>query len=947
MRPVLVQHCYECHSADAEAAKGGLLLDSSAATLTGGDSGPAVVPGKPDESPLIEALRYDGLEMPPSGRLSESIVRDFERWIADGAFDPRTDSPQPRPSSAGIDLEQGRLFWAFQPITSPSVPKPRDPVSTSIDAFVAVQREAAGLKAAPKSDPATLVRRLWFDLIGLPPATEELAGAVRLIETDRSGGVAAIVDQLLKSEQFGVHWGRHWLDVARYADSNGGDFNATFHNAWRYRDYVVDAFNRDLPFDRFVREQIAGDLLPADDDQQRARQVIATGFLMLGTKMLSERDKEKLTLDVVDEQISTVGSAFLGMTLGCARCHDHKFDPVPIRDYYALAGIFASTRTLQGESQKYVSTWPKTSLPAAPEHVAAVEAWEATEKQLKSNLKAAEKDLEDLRKNQSADSRFIVDNEAAEVMGYWKPSALTPGFVGAGYIHDDQQDKGRKSVKFTWQPPATARCEVRLSYIPGANRAENVPIRIEHAEGISDVTLDQSKAPSIDRRFTSVGIFSFAADRPAVITVSNAGTKGYVIADAVWFVPVDSENRPVETPATGADDPLLAAKTQSVDELKKQLAAHQKDAPEPLPQAIAVQDIPKPEDCAVCIRGEHRSRGQLVPRGFLQVVSDASAAPPELPQDQSGRRELAEWITSDRNPLTARVIVNRVWAHLMREGIVRSVDNFGSLGERPTHPELLDYLAAEFCLPPDQLTVAGKPGLGWSIKGLIREITLTETYQQRSRHDAGNAAVDPENRLLWRAHRRRLSAEEIRDGLLKISGSLDLSPGGTPVPGAGVLVKSNDANAEGFVPDETQRRSLYLPIIRNELPAVLTAFDFADPDLVVGKRPVTNVPAQALFLLNSPFVMSAAEGTARQVLKDTPRTADQLIDNVCLRLLSRHVLPEELERFSSFLELEGSRAELSAIDPTSEDDKSAEPLVTRLTRLIHTLTASTEFLLLE
>ena len=417
IRPVLIKSCYECHSSDAEELSGGLSVDSAAALLTGGDSGPALVAGKPDDSLLLEAIRYEGLEMPPDGRLPESVIRDFEKWISDGAADPRT-KPESEPHAPqDIDIEKGREFWSFRPVRQQNPPQTSNSnwARTSIDTFVLAKLEQAQLKPVADASTETLVRRLHFDLTGLPPSAEDVQ---RLTSEWSDETYVQLVDELLASEQFGAHWGRHWLDVARYADSNGGDFNATFHNAWRYRNYVVDSINDDKPFDQFVREQIAGDLLPYESEKQRAEQIVATGFLMLGTKMLSERDKDKLRMDVVDEQVSTVGSSFLGMTLGCARCHDHKFDPIPTEDYYALAGIFQNTRTLEGESQKYVSTWKKVALPAAEDDVQRIEEHQSQLKELESELKQTKADLaaaeKKLRLLSSSGNSLIVDDQDAE-----------------------------------------------------------------------------------------------------------------------------------------------------------------------------------------------------------------------------------------------------------------------------------------------------------------------------------------------------------------------------------------------------------------------------------------------------------------------------------------------------------------------------------------------------
>lgn len=936
IRPVLIEHCYRCHSQQADKAEGGLLLDTAAGLRTGGDSGPAVQTQDPQASPLLEAIRYEGLEMPPKGRLPDSVIRDFEAWVQMGAPDTRTEI-NAAPQRRQIDVQAGRSFWSFQPVHD-SVPTTEDTEANSIDRFVQARLSQAGLKANPMARPAARIRRLYFDLTGLPPTVAQLN---EFLAAPTPDSWQVIVDRLLDSPQFGVHWGRHWLDVARYADSNGGDFNATFHNAWRYRNYVVDAFNQDKPFDTFIREQLAGDLLPADDDRQRTQQLVATGFLMLGTKMLSERDKAKLQMDVVDEQINTVGAAFLGMTLGCARCHDHKFDPIPTKDYYALAGIFRSTRTLEGESQKYVSTWRKTKLPVAPEHEAALQQHKSKRQRLERQRKDVQKSIEQLTKNQRDASPFLVDDDQAVFVGDWAESKLTSAFVGRGYRHDKQQGKGKKSVTWSWRVPRDGRYEIRLSYNSAGNRARKVPVTVQSADLRRTVVVDQTRKPELDGRFHSLGVFPLTAPA-AEISVSTAETVGYVIADAVQFVELDAGGQPVPL-AKAADESThqLQKLNETARSIAKQLQELQDTAPPPAPMALAAGDLSEVADCEICIRGEHQNLGPVVPRGFLQVVQTNNRPSPA--SDQSGRLQLAQWIADSANPLTGRVIVNRIWSHLLGEGLVRSVDNFGKLGQRPTHPQLLDHLAARFTTPYGQTTKAGHHGLGWSVKRLVREIVLSDVYARSSADDAGCRTVDPENRLLWKAHRRRLPAEALRDSLLAMSGRLDLSPAESPVAHLGTLVKNNQPGEDEYQQSDSQRRSLYLPIIRNELPPVLAVFDFADPDLVVGKRPVTNVPAQALFLLNSPFVMQAADQTAQHLLAAKPESAEGLIQRTYQLVLSRSATSQELQRAAAFLQLN----DLAAAKEVAEIGTDGEPLVTRLSRFVHVLFASTEFRMLD
>lgn len=926
IRPVLIEHCHECHGDSEDDLQGGLRVDHRAGLLTGGDSGPALVPGKPEESLLLEAMRYEGLEMPPNGKLPAAVIADFEKWIADGAVDPRTRNDQPTERKT-IDISAGREFWAFRPLQPASLEHPRsDSEPSRIDRFVLRGLDRAGLVPNPRASRESLIRRIHFDLTGLPPSPAEVH---RFVNDDSSDAWARVVDRLLQSPEFGVHWGRHWLDVARYADSNGSDFNATFHNAWRYRDYVIDSFNQDKPFDEFVKEQLAGDLMPHQDLDDRRQKIIATGFLMLGTKMLSERDKSKMTLDVVDEQIHTVGQAFLGLTLGCARCHDHKFDPIPTRDYYALAGIFQSTRTLEGESQKYVSTWPRRELPADPEHVAAVRKFEARRQELQKQLAEAEKQQSQLveqgRKLQQQHLGLLVDDADARKIGDWKPSTYSPQHVGVGYLHDDLSGKGEKQVEFSFSIETRGRYQVQISYNGGSGRATNVPVTIAHPRGEKQVLVDQSREPSIDRLFEPLGIFEFEKDGLAKVTISNAGTTGHVIVDAVRLIEVDSKDQPVQRITTALREQLenlkereqqAAAKVQALKAELQQLVAQQ---PEPLPRSLAVDEAKEISDCRIRIRGEHDNPGENVPRGFLQVASAGETTVRN--RDQSGRLELAEWIASPENPLTARVYANRIWYHLMGQGIVATVDNFGTLGSRPSHPELLDDLARQLI------------DSGWSTKTLIRQIVLSRTYQMSTHPQVTGQQIDPGNLLLWRANRKRLTAESIRDAMLAISGQLDRTPGESPVAGLGVLVTQNTADQKRFQRKESQRRSVYLPMIRAELPEFLTILDFADPDLVTGRRHVTNVPEQALLLLNSPFVMKQARIIADRLLSKTPTVRDfeKQVELAYPLVFARNATAEEVARAVAFLE---------------SVDQAADP-GPALARFIHTLLASVEFRMLE
>ncbi|HBJ34839.1 MAG TPA: xanthan lyase [Planctomycetaceae bacterium] len=906
IRPVLLTHCMECHSDDSEKMDGGLALDRRAGWQIGGDSGPAIEPGDSAASLLMSAIRYESIEMPPKGKLPDAVIADFEKWIDMGAPDPRDEAMPSGVRGGEIDWDAAAKFWAFRAPVETSAPEPAGDADASdwVDRFVASKRIAAGLKSPPIADPLVRLRRLCFDLTGLPPSSE-LIEAFRADPSEQHW--RRIADRLLHSPEYAEHWGRHWLDVARYADSNGSDFNATFHDAWRYRDFVVRSFAQDKPFDRFVVQQVAGDLMEASDDEAATENLIATGFLMLGTKMLSERDKEKLEMDVVDDMIDTVGRSLLGLTLGCARCHDHKFDPVPTADYYALAGIFRSTQVLDGESQKYVSTWHKRPLPADPDHVRRLDEFEVEKKRLNGAIAKSKKAVEQAESTSTLSSNEIVfDDTQAKKIGDWQSTTYSKPYHGEGYVHDQNRDKGNAKITFAG-PPEPGAYEVRIAFSGGPNRASNVPV-ILHLGGKEDdesfvrhFTINQRIEPAIDKLWYSLGEHTFVDTKLAQLVIHNGGTDGYVLADGVKFIRSTpaSQSESKSSEQVVADAKLAAdfvadtkSKLQSLEAELKQLEANR---PAPLPMAMAVRDAAKIGDTFICVRGEVSNRGPEVPRGFLRICS--SGAPPSIPEGQSGRLQLAHWLTDPDNPLTARVIVNRVWMHLFGEGIVRTVDNFGIQGERPSHPELLDNLAIEFVRD------------GWSIRRLVRRLVMTGTYSQSSQFNESAFTIDPDNRLLWRANRRRVQAESMRDTLLIAAGQLDMTSSIAPMAGFGVLVSQNVPTPVEIKIDQTPRRSIYLPVIRGELTPLLTTFDFADPDLIVGRRESTNVPSQGLTLLNNPDVIQWCR-TAAERLIETNSTDQARLRAAYHAMLQRDPTDQESIWLTEFIsgfdkELEG------------------------------------------
>ncbi len=722
IRPVLAHKCYKCHSAQADKVKGGLLLDTREGIRQGGDSGAAVTPGKPGESLILKALRWEDkdMRMPPQkegGKLPESVAADFEAWIKMGAPDPRDGAVIAKKNT---DPEKAKDFWAFQAPKATPPPAVQDTAwpRTEVDQFLLAAQEAQGLHPVADADRRTLIRRVTFDLIGLPPKPEDIDAFLADKDTN---AFEKVVDRLLASPQFGERWGRHWLDVARYAESTGKERNYTFPTAWRYRDYVIAALNADKPYDQFIREQIAGDLMPVKDGADWDEHIVATGFLAIGPKGLNEKNPEQFRMDEIDEQIDAATRGVLGLTVACARCHDHKFDPIPQRDYYALAGIFHSTKVLYGTG----------------------------------GLGGV------AGKNKNA-TPLITLSASAEV-----PES---------------------------EPAATKS---------GAEESERLK-RIE------------------------------------------------------------------------ARNPARAAK------LRQQAAGKKQRGTTPVAenQCMGVQEG-RPANISVLVRGELSQPGEVVPRGFVSVL-DAGAAAPQIPANESGRMELAQWLTSPSNPLTARVEVNRIWLHLFGQGLVRTADNFGASGDLPTNPQLLDTLAVEFMRD------------GWSVKTMIRSLALSRSYQLSSATLAAGQERDPDNRLGWHFAPRRLDAEEIRDAILAASGQLKLAPPvGSLVATVGEGYIGKGIKPEVFSNANSDTRSIYLPIVRDFPPELLDLFDFAESSLVVASRDVTNVPAQALYLMNNNFVRDQSAAMAKRVV-GAPLDYPQRISLAYRLALGR--LPTEAER---------------------------------------------------
>ncbi|HYF33917.1 MAG TPA: DUF1549 domain-containing protein, partial [Prosthecobacter sp.] len=767
IRPLLLEHCTECHGDKKQ--KGSLRLDFKGGWESGGDSGPAITPGHLETSLLWKAVSYTDrdLKMPPKKKLSAEQLADLSAWISGGAIDPR-DAPPDAAATKGQGAKIDGSFWSFRPPVAHPAPVVQNqtwPVN-DIDRFILAKQELAGLKPASDADPATFVRRLTFDLTGLPPTQEQLTQAARLTT---SGGLEAFVDSLLATPAFAERWASHWLDMTRFAESSGGGRSLPFKDAWRFRDYVLESLRENAPVDRMITEMLAGDLLPHKTAAERRRHLTATGFLALGPTNYEEQDKGMLRMDIVDEQLDTIGKTFIGMTIGCARCHDHKFDPISTRDYYALAGILRSTKTLKNYTDN-VAHWIDTPLPLDGDNETRLQAHEKEVAALTSKIAELKDQLRDaggaeLRNRKSiklADlPGIVVDDSEAMKVGEWKVSTNYGPFIGDSYVHDLNQGKGEKTITFNARPRKTGRYEVRLAYIAGDSRAERIPVTILHADGEELLYTKQATEAAKGLQFTSLGTFRFEAEGQGYVLISNAGAEGYVTVDAVQFLPVEAgENaKPAENPKVAALNQRIATLTRELKKLEK----------EPLkrPEAMTVAEDAAPEDARVHIRGSTRNLGAPVPRGFIQVVMKNGA--PAIPANQSGRLQLAEWITSRNNPLTARVLVNRVWHWLFGAGIVRSTDNFGSTGELPSHPELLDHLAIRFMED------------NWDLKRLIKLMVLSHTYRQSSDDSSFSAlrsSVDADNRLLSRMNRKRLDAECLRDAILAVSGTLDKAFGG-------------------------------------------------------------------------------------------------------------------------------------------------------------------------
>jgi len=826
IRPVLADHCYGCHSQQAEKLKGGLYLDTKAGVLTGGENGPAIVPGNPEVSLLIKAVRYtdDHLQMPPKDKkLSNEQIADLEAWVKAGAPDPRTGQ------NKALEDREGKKknHWSFQKVAKPSLPEVANIawVRNPIDAFVLAKLEQKGMQPSPKADPRTLARRAALNLTGLPPEPE----AAEAFAADASARAwDTLLDRLLASPQYGETWARHWLDVARYADTKGYVFEEErrYAYSYTYRDYVIRAFNEDLPFDRFITEQLAADLLPLGEDK---RPLAAMGFLTLGRRFLNNPP------DIIDDRIDVVTRGFMGLTVQCARCHDHKFDPIPTKDYYSLYGIFASShepaeKPLLGAA----------SLPAEyPEY-------EAERKKRETELaEFRQSKFDEVRaENRAKAAEYMLAALEAEKLGdgskienLAKERKLHPQVVRRWMnFFENRRKMERDPILGPW---------LELGRIPEANfaaEAKAVAARVSASSAPAEVNALIAKSfaglefPSLKeaaavykKLFEEVETSWKAAKKENSSVGKLASAELEAIRDVLYAEAAPSQVPDSEIP------PLFDVPTaQKSRALKRKLEELDAVHPGSPPRGMVLQDNAQPEKPRVFVRGNARNPGEEVARQFLELIEGKDRKPFTK---GSGRLELAQAIASPDNPLTARVMVNRIWLSHFGAGLVRTPSDFGLRSDDPTHPELLDYLAAWFVEN------------GWSVKKLHKLILASNTFQQSSAENPVYAEKDPANTLLWRMNRRRLEFEPFRDSILAVAGSLNRAQGGQPV--------------EITTRPYTVRRSVYSFIERQNLPGIFRTFDFASPDTSSAQRFSTTVPQQALFMMNSPFLAEQARHLAR------------------------------------------------------------------------------------
>lgn len=871
VRPVLVESCQKCHGPSKQSS--GFRVDSRQAILKGGDNGPAVLPGKPAESLLVQAIErtHEDIKMPPKRKLKEPEIEAIRRWVELGA--PWGEPAAAKVAASGSGDAAAGTHWAFAPLkrVSPSTVKDAAWVRTPVDAFILARLEREGITPSPQADRRTLIRRAALDLLGVPPTADE----IEAFEADRSPeAYARLVDRLLASPLYGQRWGRHWLDVARYADTKGYVFTEErkYPFAYTYRDYVIRAFNADLPFNQFIVQQIAADQLELRGDPGP---LAAMGFLTVGRRFLNDRN------EIIDDRIDLIGRGLLGLTISCARCHEHKFDPIPSEDYYSLYGVFASS--VEPDELPRLDRPGDKPDPEAESHKPELE---KARKERSDFLAVRREQIEkDLRQRFSQYLRAAYDLELNPRNPKLEERAAADKLVARNLRTAILIWKRRLDSADAPQHPVLGPLRA-LAALP----KRDDPARVaELARGLASSELGKKTHPLIANHLREQPPTSMAqaiaryADLLALLEKQPRplATPEWKSFDLAFFGPGGLATIPEDEPRLVLSRP----DRQRFIELEKAVKQAEAKTSGKAGRAMVMRDAPKPVDPHVFIRGNPGRPGKAVPRRFLEVLSGPDRKPF---QKGSGRLELAQAIVDPGNPLTARVLVNRVWLWHFGQGLVTSPSDFGLRSDPPSHPELLDDLALFFMEN------------GWSIKALHRRIMLSNTYQQRSGLRTDCLERDPQNRLLWRFNRQRLDFEAMRDSILAVAGTIDLTEGGPSV----VLTE----------PPFPSRRTVYGFIDRQNLDGVYRTFDFAVPDATSPKRFVTTVPQQALFLMNSPFVQEQARALATLLEREGTVPAPDRVRQVYRRVLGRSPSTRELALGADFLnQNDQTRAALSPL----------------------------------
>lgn len=882
IRPVLAEKCYGCHNSKMKTPLGGLRVDSRDGFLRGGDSGPAFVSGDPDASRVIQALSYKhDLKMPPTGKLPDQQIADFAAWIKMGAPDPRTEAPAAVVNTKkGYDFSNGRKFWAFLPVKAPAAPSVKRTawIQTPIDAFLLAKLEEQGLEPAAPADRRILLRRVTYDLIGLPPTPAETEA---FLNDKSANAYEKVVDRLLKSPQYGERWARHWLDLVRYAETNGHEYDNDKWEPWRYRDYVIRAFNDDVPYNQFVREHIAGDLLPTKRmraDGGAWESPLGTTHFWFNEVLNSATDSEKSRADDVDNQIDVAAKTFLGLTVACARCHDHKFDPIPTADYYALAGVLHSTDIREATLD-------------TPARTAKID-------DLSRKIRAINHEMESVAGAPVAPKVTIQYRPQDKIFEQFNNASFGK-WVSQGAAFGDQTIDGAVDSRAAGSdafagtltsPKFKTGKELFLHVRIGGSKAdaklkERGRLRFTI---VADGYKGQHIVPDGDDtpKWKTLRL-TFERERICYFEIVDRTRDGHIVVDEIVF---SESPKPPETDvqAVPPQEAVQSEKLTSLLAAKRELEAQIPDSE----FAMVAED----RDCRnvrLHIRGNHKNLGDEVPRHFLQIVAGEQQPPIA---SGSGRLYIADWMASNDNPLTARVMVNRVWKHHFGNGIVRSTDNFGKMGETPTHPELLDYLASEFVKN------------GWSVKTMQRLLVLSNAYQMSSVGSQQAAKMDPTNKLLQHMPVQRLEAEEIRDGILATTDSIDKKMYGPSVPPHISAYQDGRGKPVSGPIDGDGRRSIYVQVRRNFMTPLFVAFDYPTPISAIGARTVSTVPSQALMMMNNEFIAQQSTKWAERIVAATPDPT-QRIQQMYLTAFTRPAAPDEVASIKAFVDGQRSRPE--------------------------------------